>query len=68
MFQYASTLMNQRLHFDMFLPTSSHIFKVSISQLRHGPFLTWFVLRLTSEKSGLLFQPHCFNQAWLIAD
>ena len=22
----------------------------------------------TSEKSGLLFQPHCFNQAWLIAD
>ena len=21
-----------------------------------------------SEKSGLLFQPHCFNQAWLIAD
>jgi hypothetical protein len=24
--------------------------------------------RLPSEKSGLLFQPHCFNQAWLIAD
>jgi hypothetical protein len=39
-FQYVSTLVNQRLHFDVFLPTSSHIFKVSIFQLRHSPFVT----------------------------
>ena len=37
-FQYAS-MANQRLHFDVFLPTSSHVFKVSIFQLRHSPFL-----------------------------
>jgi len=48
MFQYASTLVNQRLHTDVFLPTSSRIFKVSIFQLRHSPFFTWFVLRYTS--------------------
>ena len=47
-FQYASTLVNQRLHFDVFLPTSSRVCKVSIFQLRHSPFFTWFVLRLTS--------------------
>ena len=47
-FQYASTLVNQRLHFDVFLPTSTHIFKVSTFQLRHSPFFTWFVLRFTS--------------------
>jgi len=29
-FQYASNLVNQRLHFDVFLPTSSHIIKVRI--------------------------------------
>ena len=40
MFQYASILMNQRLHFDVFLPTSSRVlvFQVSIFQLRHSPF------------------------------
>jgi len=42
MFQYASNLMNQHLHFDAFLPTSSRVFKVSIFQLRHSPFFTWF--------------------------
>ena len=31
-----------------FLPTSSHVCKVSIFQLRHSPFFTWFVLRFTS--------------------
>ena len=48
MFLNASTLVNQRLHFGMFLPTSSHVLKVGIFQARHSPFLTWFVLRLTS--------------------
>jgi len=48
MFQYASTLVNQRLHLNMFLPTSSRVFKVSIFQLHHSPFFTWFVLRFTS--------------------
>jgi len=47
-FRYASTLVNQRLHFDVFLPTSSRVCKVSIFQLRHSPFFTWFVLRFTS--------------------
>ena len=47
-FQYASTMVNQCLHFDVFLPTSTHIFKVSTFQLRHSPFFTWFVLRFTS--------------------
>ena len=47
-FQYASTLVNQHLHFDVFLPTSSRVFKGSIFQLRHSPFFTWFVLRFTS--------------------
>ena len=42
MFQNVSTLVNQRLHFDTFLPTSSRIFKVSIFQLRHSPFFTLF--------------------------
>ena len=37
-FQYASTLVNQRLHFDVFLPTSSRVCKVSIFQLRYSPF------------------------------
>ena len=37
-FQYASTLANQCLHFDVFLPTSSCVCKVSIFQLRHSPF------------------------------
>jgi hypothetical protein len=32
--------------FDVFLPTSSRIFKVSIFQLRHSPFFTWFVMSL----------------------
>ena len=36
---------NQRLHFDVFLPTSSRVCKVSIFQLRHSPFFTWFVSR-----------------------
>ena len=27
------------------MPTSSRVFKVSIFQLRHSPFFTWFVLR-----------------------
>ena len=35
----ASTLVNQRLHFDMCLPTSSRVFKFGIFQLRHSPFL-----------------------------
>jgi len=48
MFQYASTLVNQRTHLGVLLPTSSRVFKVSIFQLRHSPFLTWFVLRFTS--------------------
>ena len=48
MFQYASLSMNQCLHFDMFLPTSSRVFQVSIFQLRHSPFFTWFVLRFSS--------------------
>ena len=39
-FQYASNLVNQRLHFDVFLPTFSRVFKVSIFQLRHNPFFT----------------------------
>jgi len=43
-----STLVNQHLHFDVFLPTSSRVCKVSIFQLRHSPFFTWFVLRFTS--------------------
>ena len=43
----ASTLVNQRLHFDMFLPTSSRVFNVGIFQLRHSPYFTWFVLRFT---------------------
>ena len=30
MFQYASILMNQRLHFDTFLPTSSRVCKFSL--------------------------------------
>jgi len=34
---------SQRLHFDVFLPTSSRVCKVSIFQLRHSPFFTWFV-------------------------
>jgi len=38
-FQYASTLVNQRLHFDVFLPTSSRVCKVSIFQLCYSPFL-----------------------------
>jgi hypothetical protein len=41
-----SELVNQLLHFDVFLPTFSRVFKVSIFQLRHSPFFTWFVLRL----------------------
>ena len=48
MFQYASILVSQCLHFNVFLPTSSRVFKVSIFQLRHSPFFTWFVLRFTS--------------------
>jgi hypothetical protein len=32
-------LVNQRLHFDVFLPTSSRVFKISNFQLRHSPFL-----------------------------
>jgi hypothetical protein len=39
MFQYASTLVNQHLHFDVFLPTFSRVFKVSIFQLRQSSFL-----------------------------
>ena len=35
-------------HFDVFLPTFSRVIKVSILQLRHSPFFTWFVLRFTS--------------------
>jgi hypothetical protein len=46
MFQYASTLVNQRPHFDMFLPTSSRIFTVSFFQLRHSPFFTCFEIHL----------------------
>jgi hypothetical protein len=57
MFQYASIFMNQ--HFDTLLPTSSRVFNVSIFldvtlpylsifQLRHIPFFTWFVFRCTS--------------------
>jgi hypothetical protein len=38
----------QSLHFDVFLPTSSRVCKVSIFQLRHSPFFTLFVLRFTS--------------------
>ena len=38
-FEYASTLVYQRLHSDVFLPTSSRVCKVSIFQLRHSPFL-----------------------------
>ena len=30
------------------IPTSSHVFKVSIFQLRRSPFFTWFVLRFIS--------------------
>ena len=30
--------------------------------------LASFRAEAPSEKSGLLFQPHCFNRAWLIAD
>jgi len=40
MFQNASTLVNQRLHSDMFLPTFSRVFKVGIFQLRHSPLFT----------------------------
>ena len=36
------------LHFDVFLPTSSRVCKVSNFQLLHSPFFTWFVLRFTS--------------------
>ena len=32
----------------MCFPTSSRVCKVSIFQLRHSPFFTWFVLRFTS--------------------
>jgi len=41
-------------------PPSRPMFRLSPKELEEveGP----------SEKSGLLFQPHCFNQAWLIAD
>ena len=45
MFQYAPTLPNV---YTLYLPTSSRVFKVSIFQLRHSPFFTWFVLRFTS--------------------
>ena len=38
-FQYASTLVNQRLHFDVFLPTLSRVFKVSISSCVTALFL-----------------------------
>jgi hypothetical protein len=54
MFQNASTLVNQRLHFDMFLPTSSRVFKVGIFQLRHSPFFTWFVLRFGQSLMGVV--------------
>jgi hypothetical protein len=40
MFQHASIWWtNMHLHSDAFLPTSSRVFQVSISQLRHSPFL-----------------------------
>jgi len=39
MFQFASTLVNQLLLFNMFCPrTSSRVYKVSIFQLRQSPF------------------------------
>jgi hypothetical protein len=46
MFQYASILMSQRLHFDTFLPTFSRVFQASIFQLRHSPFLLGLFLGL----------------------
>jgi len=53
MLQMVSFYMGASLHFDVFLPTSSRIFKVSIFQLRHSPFFTWFVLSFTSRSHRL---------------
>ena len=36
-----SELVNQLLHFDVFLPTFSRVFKVSIFQLRFSPFFNF---------------------------
>jgi len=44
---YFSVCVGQRLHFDVFLPTSSRVFKVSNFQLRHSPFFTWFVVGIS---------------------